>query len=177
MDGRIAGRRVLVIGGEVVKDAQAFNSRGAGYVLGCVEPGQQGAPEDVGQPGIDLRSVGWQGLDPDAHGTFDLVLCNDLLHRVAEPLTLLRKLRALTSGGGTLLIGAMLIDDPERSEYLRFVPDRFAGDPSWWFVPGPLAFHWLVQSAGFEVEAEFAQREGPRDLFPVVSAYLRATAS
>jgi hypothetical protein len=70
----------------------------------------------------------------------------------------------------------MMIDDPERSEYLRFVPDRFAGDPTWWFVPGRLAVRWLLQTAGFEVEGEFAEREGPRDLFPVVCAYLRATA-
>lgn len=177
LEGQVAGRRVLVIGGEVVTDASAFSTRGAGYVLGCVEPEHQSAPECEDQSGIDLRPLCWQELDPATHGTFDMVLCSALLHRVTEPVTLLRTLRAVTSDGGTLLIGAMMLDDLERSEYLRFVPDRYAGDPSWWFVPGRLAFRWLVQSAGFEVAAEFAEREGPCDLFPVVSGYLRATAS
>jgi hypothetical protein len=74
------------------------------------------------------------------------------------------------------LIGAMVLGDPERSEFLRFVPDRFAGDPNYWFVPGRLAFRWLVETAGFRVEAEFGEQEGPRDEFPVASTYLRAHA-
>ena len=56
------------------------------------------------------------------------------------------------------------------------IPDRYAGDASWWFVPGRLAFRWIVQAAGFDVQAEFGEREGPRDLFPVVNVYLRAIA-
>lgn len=152
---RISGRRVLVVGPTTDYDAAAFATRGAEHVLAEATSGE---------------------LDPARHGTFDIVHCNDLLHRVFEPLSLLRALRRLTANDGTLLIGSMVLADPERSEYLRFVPDRYAGDPTWWFVPGQLAFRWLVQTAGFAIEVAFAEREGPTDPFPVVTGYLRATA-
>ncbi len=72
--------------------------------------------------------------------------------------------------------GAQQLADPERSEYLRFVPDRHAGDPLLWFIPGRLALRWMVQTAGFDVEAEFGESEGPREGFPVLTGYLRARA-
>lgn len=169
----VAGRRALVIGGEAIEHARELAARGASYVLACAPYAER---EEALEERLDWRQLGWEELDPALHGTFDLILCNDLVHRVTEPLTLLRALRRMVGDGGVLVIGAMMIDDPERSEYLRFVPDRYAGDPSWWFVPGRLALRWLLQAAGFDVEAEFAQREGPRDLFPVVEAYLKAVA-
>jgi len=177
----------LVIGGAAIEDARELAARGAAYVLSCAAPperepslgGVEGRIELDGEGvdgRIDYQPLGWEELAPARQGTFDLILCDDLVHRVTEPLSLLRALRVMTSEGGVLLIGAMMIDDPERSEYLRFVPDRYAADPSWWFVPGRLALRWLLQAAGFVVEAEFGEREGPRDLFPVVRAYLKAVA-
>lgn len=176
IDDRVAGRRVLVIGGPAIEDAGELAARDAAYVLTCAAPAGGEPPLGL-EDRIDYQPLGWQELDPARHGTFDLILCSDLVHRVTEPLTLLRTLRLMVNEGAVLLIGAMMIDDPERAEYLRFVPDRYAGDPSWWFVPGRLALRWLLQAAGFVAEAEFAEREGPRDLFPVVSAYLKAVAS
>ena len=100
--------------------------------------------------------------------------CNELLHRVVEPLALLKTLRRMIAEDGTLLIGSMMIADPERSEYLRFIPDRYDGDPDWWFVPGRLAFRWLVQAAGFEIETAFGEHEGPQDWLPLITGYLLA---
>lgn len=175
----IAGKRVLVVGCGQGHVAFAFAARGAEYVLAC-EPSEAISHAEVVESsrgsGVDFRRLTWDALDCEEHGRFDIVYCEGLLHRVPEPLTLLRALRAMITAGGTLLIGSMLLGDPERSECLRFVPDGYAGDPSWWFVPGRLAFRWLVEAAGFEPKAEFGEREGPRDCFPVVSAYLRAVA-
>lgn len=152
-DLRLAGQRVLTIGSAATDDAVAFTARGARQVLVCQSPDE---------------------LDPGRDGTFDLVHCRGLLHRVREPMTLLGRLRRMTSPGGALLIESMMLADLDRSEFLRFVPDRYAGDPTWWFVPGRLAFRWLVESAGFEVELEFGEVEGPRDGLPMVSGYLLA---
>jgi len=169
LEGLIAGRRVLIIGPSSDHDAAEFVARGAREVLACQWPEQFGPASGPAHPG-------WQELAPERHGTFGLVYCRGLLHRVSEPLTLLRALRSVTADDGTLLIGAMMIADPERSEYLRFVPDGYAGDPSLWFLPGRLAFRWLVQAAGFEVDAAFGELDGPRAPIALVSGYLRATA-
>ncbi|MGI9183633.1 MAG: class I SAM-dependent methyltransferase [Solirubrobacteraceae bacterium] len=179
-DLELGGRRVLAIGCGADEDALAFAARGAQYVLAC-EPseGSEQAEhrESEGQESsVEFRRAGWEELDPDRDGTFEVVHCNALLHRVLEPVTLLRTLRRMTARDGTLLIRSMMLGDPEHSEFLRFVPDRHAGDPTWWFVPGRLAFRWLVETAGFEVQAEFGETEGPRDGFPVVAGYLRARA-
>lgn len=176
LESQIDGRRVLVVGADVHEDAAAFAARGASYVLGCASP----PPVDQTEPSesgvVELRQLPWQELDPVGCGVFDLVHCDGLLHRVTEPLLLLHRLRSMTVPGGLLLIGSVMLTDPERSEYLRFIPDRFAGDPTWWFVPGRLVFRWLVETAGFEVVAEFGEREAPRGLVPVAAGYLKAIA-
>jgi SAM-dependent methyltransferase len=151
----VTGQRVLVVGGDVAADAAAFAARDAGEILECAD---------------------WETLDPERHGTFDIVHCHDLVHRVLEPISLLRRLRAMTAPGGILLLSSMMLADPERSEYLRFVPGQHAGDSACWFIPGRLAIRWMVLAAGFEIEAEFGEHEGPRDRIPVVCAYLRAVA-
>jgi hypothetical protein len=152
----LGDRRVLVVGGNAELDAAAFRTRGEEHVVAC--------------------EGDWEGLAADRDGRFEIVHCNDLLHRVLEPMTLLRRLRALTAPGGTLLMGSMMLADPERSEYLRFIPSAHAGDANLWFIPGRLAFRWMVGTAGYDVEAEFGLQEGPRERFPILSGYLRATA-
>lgn len=173
-------------------DALIFAARGAEYVLSCTQPqpqpqlrpqpqpqvpGEGDAISAGKEPRMELRSSGWETLDPQRDGTFELVHCHGLLHRVLEPTALLRTLRRLAACRGTLLISSMMLADPERSEYLRFVPDRHAGDPPLWFIPGRLALRWMVQTAGFDVEAEFGESEGPREGFPVLTGYLRARAA
>jgi SAM-dependent methyltransferase len=150
----LGGLRVLVVGERADADAQAFSERGA-----------------------NAHAIDWRVLDPETHGTFDLVHCRLLLHRCSDPMGLLQSLRGVTAPSGTLLMATMLLADPERSEYLRFVPAGHGSDPSWWFVPGRLAVRWMLQAAGYEVQEEFGEQPGPRDRLALVSAYLRATAS
>jgi SAM-dependent methyltransferase len=181
LEGALAGRRVLVLGGDAIYDAQAFVARGSAFVQACV-PADTAAKTSVnGDSGVSdavrILPIAWADLDPARLGVFDVVHCHDLLHRVCEPLALLHALHGVTAPGGTLLIASMLLSDPERSEYLRFIPDGHAGDPDVRFIPGRLAFRWMLAEAGFEVESEFGEQEGPRDRLPVVSAYVRAVAA
>lgn len=172
----VAGLRVLVVGPNARDEALALADRSPAHVLAC-EPvdASQDPDEGPGTVSLEVRRCDWESLDPRRDGTFELVHCDGLLHRVLEPMALLHRLRAMTADDGTLVIGSMLLADPERSELLRFVPDRHAGDPSWWFVPGRLAFRWMVMTAGFEIQAELDEREGPSDGFAVVHGYLQAT--
>jgi hypothetical protein len=175
----LGGRRVLLVGPRAGHDALAFAPGEPDYLLACEPPDRLHDAEVLASRDgsrIELIALPWHTLDPDRHGSFDIVHCGGLLHRVLEPMMLLRTLRRMTIEGGVLLVESMILGDPERSEFLRFVPARYAGDPSWWFVPGRLAFRWLVETAGFRVEAEFGEVEGPRDGFPVGSGYLRAVA-
>ena len=173
----IEGTRALVVGCGAGFDAFALAAGGAEYVL-AGEPSetmrQAELLESVYRSGAAFRRTGWEDLDGEQDGRFDLVLCVGLIHRVLDPIALLRKLHEMTGPGGLLVLGAMMLSEPERSEFLRFVPGRHDGDPDTWFVPGRLALRWMLQAVGFGVEAELVVREGPRDGFPVVDVQLLA---
>jgi tRNA (mo5U34)-methyltransferase len=174
----IDGGSVLDVGSNAGYDPFMFRRRGAGRVVGC-EPfefiNQAHFLESIYKTGVEFLPLGWQQLDPEQLGTFDIVHCHGVLYHDLHPVALLQRLRAMLVPGGTLLFGSMLLGDPELSEYARFVPDEYYGDPTWWWVPGRLAMRWMLAAAGFEVQEEFGLNEGPRGEFPVVNGYFRAT--
>jgi tRNA (mo5U34)-methyltransferase len=173
----IEGSSVLDVGSNAGYDPFMFRHRGAGRVVAC-EPfefiRQAQFLESIYRSGIEILPLGWQQLDPADLGTFDIVHCHGVLYHDLNPVALLQRLRAMVSPGGTLLFGSMMLDDPELSEYARFVPGEYYGDPTWWWVPGRLAMRWMLEAAGFAVDEEFGVSEGPRGEFPVVNGYFRA---
>ncbi len=87
-------------------------------MLSCTQPQPQPQAQVPGggdaisagmQPRMELRSSGWETLDPQRDGTFEIVHCHGLLHRVLEPTALLRTLRRLAACRGTLLISSMML--------------------------------------------------------------------
>ena len=172
------GCSVLDVGSNAGYDPFMFRHRGAGRVVGC-EPfefiEQARFLESIYRSGVKFMQLGWQQLDPANLGTFDVVHCHGVLYHDLNPVALLQRLHSMLAPGGTLLFGSMMLDDPELSEYARFVPGEYYGDPTWWWVPGRLAMRWMLAAAGFEVEEEFGLNEGPRGEFPVLNGYIRAT--
>jgi SAM-dependent methyltransferase len=173
----LAGMRVLDVGSNAGYDPFMFNLRGADYVL-AAEPfefhRQALFLESIYRTGVDFQQIGWQDLDPELHGTFDLVHCHGVLYHDPHPVRMLERLRAVLADGGTLLLGSMMLADPELSEFARFVPGSYHHDPTWWWVPGRLTLRWMMEAAGFEVEAELPLFPGPPGAFKVVNGYLRA---
>lgn len=174
--GDLAGKRVLDVGSNAGYDPFMFKLRGAGEVVGC-EPftfvHQARFLESIYQTGVDIRQIGWQQLDPDELGRFDLLHCNGVLYHEPNPLGMLLRLRSMLADDGEMLFGSMLHGSDEQSQYIRFVPDAYAGDRTWWFVPGRLAMRWMLEVSGFEIE-ELSVSEGPRGEFRTVNVYFRA---
>ena len=174
--GDLTGKRVLDVGSNAGYDPFMLNLRGAAEVIAC-EPftfiHQATFLESIYQTGIDFRQIGWQQLDPDEMGRFDLLHCNGVLYHEPNPLGMLLRLRSMLADDGEMLFGSMVHASPEQSEYIRFVPDAYAGDKTWWFVPGRLAMRWMLEVTGFSVE-ELILAEGPRGEFRTLSAYFRA---
>jgi SAM-dependent methyltransferase/predicted O-methyltransferase YrrM len=172
----LAGKRVLDVGSNAGYDPFMFNLRGADEVIAC-EPfafvHQAKFLESIYQTGIDIRQIGWQQLNPEELGRFDLVHCNGVLYHEPNPLGMLLRLRSMLADDGQMLFGSMLHGSGEQSQYIRFVPDAYAGDRTWWFVPGRLAMRWMLEVSGFAVE-ELSVSEGPRGEFRTVNVYFRA---
>lgn len=172
----IRGKRVLDVGSNAGYDAFMFHRRGAAEVVAC-EPNefieQARLLESVYQTGIRFEQIRWQQLDPELHGTFDLVHCNGVVNHEPNPLGMLQQLRTMVADGGELLLGSMMLADAELSEYARFVRSTYAEDPTWWWVPGRLALRWMMDACGFDAELLPVQFNGPRGDFPVINGYLR----
>jgi tRNA (mo5U34)-methyltransferase len=174
----LSGLRVLDVGSNAGYDPFMFALRGAEHVLAC-EPyqfiEQARFLESIYRSGVDFQQIGWQSLDRDEHGVFDLVHCHGVLYHELDPAGLVRRLRELTAPGGTVLLGSMMLADAMLAEYARFVPGSYYGDPTWWWVPGRLALRWLVETSGLDVEDDFGEHPGPPGEFETVNGYLRAS--
>jgi len=71
----------------------------------------------------------------------------------------------------------MMLADPELSEYARFVPGAYYGDPTWWWVPGRLCMRWMLEAAGFASEEEFGTSDGPPGEFRTMNGYFRCSGA
>jgi tRNA (mo5U34)-methyltransferase len=173
----LRGVRVLDVGSNAGYDPFMFSLRRPDYVLAC-EPfafiEQARFLESIYRTGVDLQEIGWQQLDPERHGRFELVHCHGVLYHELDPLQLLVRLYEMTAPGGTLLFGSMMLADPSLADLIRFVPHAYYGDKTWWWVPGPLAVTAMLESAGFEVLASFGQAGGPPGEFATMNGYFRA---
>ena len=174
----VTGKRVLDVGSNAGYDPFMFHALGASEVVAC-EPfefiEQARFLESVYRTGIHFEPLGWQRLDPDAHGRFDVVHCNGVLYHEPDPLGMLTRLRAMVAAGGTLMLGSMMLAGAEQSEYVRFVRATYAEDPTWWWVPGRLALRRMMDACGFETELLPVRFDGPAGDFPVINGYVRGT--
>jgi SAM-dependent methyltransferase len=171
----LSGLRVVDVGCGAGYDSFELARRGADQVLGCEwTPAIEQARflEGVYGTGASFAAIGWEDLDPDRHGTFDLVHCDGVLQRVAAPMRLLGRLWRITAPGGTLLLGSMLLDPPELSRYAGFAACPEAG-----WVPGRLALRWMAECSGFDGDGWFGERPGQESEPRISTAYLRAIRS
>ena len=125
------------------------------------------------QNGTDFQQIGWQQLDPEVHGQFDLVHCNGVLYHEPNPMGMLKRLRSMIASDGQLLLGSMMLANPEHSEYARFVRGAYASDPTWWWVPGRLALRQMMDACGLRPEVLPILAPGPSGEFDVVNGYIR----
>jgi hypothetical protein len=127
------GWRVLAIGG---------GDPGRGYLTGI------GADEYVA---LDQPTP-----DPELEtGGFDLVICGSSLETDVHPLSLFAWMRRAIKPEGALVAGSRVLSDPTKSQYARYVPAAAMGVHSRW-LPGRLAFRWMVEVSGFDVDGWLA---------------------
>lgn len=148
---RVDGWRILTLGGED-GSRDRLAELGAEAVVNLDRPGED----------AELQA-----------GGFDLVVCGSALDSDAHPLALYAWIRRAIKPEGTLIAGSRVLPDPAKSQYARFVPAAASGGSGRW-VPGRLAFRWMVEVSGFDVETWLAGEDGAESSD---RAYLQARAA
>ena len=117
---------------------------------------------------ITDEPLGLPGATREGDGEFDVIVCGEL-ERELHPQRLLEWIRARLAPGGTLVVGSLILTDPELSEHARFA----RGEGGIWWLPGRLCLRRQVEAAGLRIVAESPTLAGPDDL---VRGYLSAQA-
>lgn len=179
LHGAFTGRRVLDVSVGSGYDALALAARGA-RVVSCVSGAASARLRfllSLGSFAVTPVDADWRGLDGAVRGLeVDVVHCRGVLERSAHPLAVLMSLRRVCREGTELLLGTVILADAQHSEMIRFLPHGYGGRGDWWMVCGRLALRWMLEAAGFAVDAEIAERHLPRAGFRVVERYLRCRA-
>jgi tRNA (mo5U34)-methyltransferase len=173
---RCDGLRVLDIGARDGFFSFELERRGAEVVaIDYIDPSASGfavASELLGSE-VECDVCNIYDLDPDRHGTFDIVLFLGLLYHLRDPLLALDRIwevcrpDALLVMETQLLDNALLVDggafraladiDPQLRDtcLMQFYPgDTLNGDHSNYWAPNAACVRGMLDAAGFETTAE-----------------------
>jgi SAM-dependent methyltransferase len=149
----LSGKRVLEIG--CMSGYQSFymNLKKPQYYL-AIEPSgyfyQADFLNSIYNTNINFKQWFWQDIPEELNGTFDLVLNCGILYHEFDPVSLIKKTTDLLKHGGKTIVATTVIKDERYKDYIKYMPDVYAGDMTYWFVIGENALMRLYKSFGCE---------------------------
>lgn len=148
----VKGKRVLDIGCNAGYDTFYLSALGALETVG-LEPHMfylhaMFLNAVYERPGVSFFNAGWENLDVDYLGNFDLVNCLGLIYHVKEPVLLLETIASIMKPGAKLLMETHVLS--ERSKQACFIEGAFAGDVTYWWIFGDECLMGMLRSSGFK---------------------------
>jgi len=148
----VKGKRVLDIGCNAGYDAFYLHALGALETVG-LEPHPfyfhaLFLNAVYNREGVSFHNVGWENLDTNYLGNFDLVNCLGLIYHVKEPMALLEKIASIMKPGAKLLIETHALS--ESSKQACFIEGPFWGDVTYWWIFGDECLMGMLRSTGFK---------------------------
>jgi SAM-dependent methyltransferase len=134
--------------------------RGASQVVGVDLCTSDELAENVERFGfeflqLDVLSEKWLELD-----TFDVVLCAGVLYHVENVISLLLRLRRVTSG--CLYLETAIKDIGGDTPLMVFKSDDEVNNPSNWWVPNKRGLYAMLETCGFAEIEDVYERERPQ---------------
>lgn len=150
----LSGARVLEIGSMSGYDAFYVNMRNPAYIL-SIEPSgyiyQAQFLNEVYGTGIDFQQTMWQDLDPALDESFDIVLNCGCLYHEYDFISMIKRTVELLKLKGEMILATAIIKDNAHAGYIKYMPDVYAGDLTYWFAFGEKALVDLFASFGCSV--------------------------
>ncbi len=136
---------------------RALRDRGPSGLLAVAEADPGGGFEIAAQllgSRVQRLAMSIYDLDPDAIGTFDLVVCGSLLLHLRDPMRGLAGIRRVCRGR---LLSAETISPGLTLASPRRAVARFrSGDRCQWWIPNRAGHQAMIRAAGFEIERSVA---------------------
>lgn len=98
---------------------------------------------------VERLGVNIYDLDPEEHGTFDVVVCGSLLLHLRDPVRAVEAIRGICSG---VFLSSDQIDVPMSLMHRRKPAFRLRGDKAQWWIPNILGHRHLLHLGGFDIE-------------------------
>jgi SAM-dependent methyltransferase len=149
----LKGKRVLEIGSMSGYDSFYLNLKKPEYYL-SIEPSgfhyQALFLNSIYKTEIDFKQLFWQDVSTELNGTFDVVLNCGCLYHEADFISMIKKTTDLLKVGGKTIVATVSIKDEKYAEYIKYMPDIYAGDMTYWFAIGEKALFRIFESYGCE---------------------------
>ncbi|KFX62865.1 class I SAM-dependent methyltransferase [Paraburkholderia fungorum] len=151
----IDGARVLEIGAMSGYDSFFMNLRRPEYYL-SIEPSgyhyQSRLLNQVYDTQIDFQQQFWQDLDKTYDESFDYLLNCGCLYHEYDFIGMIKRTTDLLKLGGTMVLATATVRDEEHAGFIKYMPDVYAGDMTYWFAIGEKALVNIFSSFGCSVE-------------------------
>jgi SAM-dependent methyltransferase len=151
----MSGARVLEIGSMSGYDAFYVNMRKAAYIL-SIEPSgyhfQARFLNELYGTAIDFQQSFWQDLDPKLNGSFDVVLNCGCLYHEHDFISMIKRTVELLAPKGHMILATAVVRDERHSGFIKYMPNPYAGDGTYWFAFGERALADIFHSFGCSVE-------------------------
>lgn len=149
----LQGKRILEIGSMSGYDSFYLNLLKPQYYLSIEPSGYYYQAEflnSIYKTKIDFKQWFWQDIPQKLHGSFDLVLNCGCLYHEYDIISMIKKTTELLRMGGSIVLATNIIKKRKYADYIKYMPDVYAGDMTYWFVIGEKCLFRLFASFGCE---------------------------
>lgn len=151
----LSGARVLEIGSMSGYDSFFMNLRKPEYYM-SIEPSgyhyQSLLLNNIYETTIDFKQMFWQDIDRTYDGSFDFLLNCGCLYHEYDFIGMIKRTTELLRLNGTMVLATAVIRDPAHDGFIKYMPDVYAGDMTYWFAIGEKALVDIFASFGCSVE-------------------------
>jgi len=95
---------------------------------------------------VDFQVGDGQNLDEHV-GPFDFTINTGVMYHLQDPMHFLARVGRITREA--MFVESELLTDPRCAEHAWFIEKTYAGDPSNWWIFGPLCLERMLRTAGF----------------------------
>ncbi len=147
----LAGKKCLEIG--CMSGYQSFflNLKKPEYYM-AIEPSgffyQTQFLNSIYRTDIDFRQWFWQDIPSSYNEFFDVVLNCGCLYHESDFVSMIRRTSELLRVGGEAIVATVVLKEESSSGYIKYMPEVYAGDMTYWFAIGEKSLMDLFESFG-----------------------------